>query len=489
MTDETDDLFTVVLRLLWISGSESDATTGRLLVYRTVAGGRDRPVPEIWLSDVVDELDLLAIRPKSRPSPRVWRRLAVGLRVPGIDEPVPMRPADRDTLAEIVRRLGPSTGHGDDGSRPLLELRTRTRAGDDGPTVESARLACHDTDVLAHPLRSAVEQTVRDLHRSGAAQLRPAMGAADRDTKLRDEVAARIRFEDVRGAQVGDHNVQVNRFIARAERQDVNFDDVLQRDSVVTALERLQRDPDSAGLRQSLVAAMAAEGWWLMARPTRIEAREGSGFAEFLRGLVMFDVRGLQSGDHNRQDNTFVYAISSSPTGFELLRGNTRLARALADHICPASDAEPNVAILHHRLGETMRALPVEWRDGRVHGLQANPPGEAEALRLRRIDGVTIGADNRQLTSEAVDIRVVAISCVAQRRLAAERAEHERQRLAAERVEAQRVKRERADAQRLEREKAEAERAERQRVAAERAEAQRADAQRTASRAMIRMER
>jgi hypothetical protein len=125
--------------------------------------------------------------------------------------------------------------------------------------------------------------------------------------------------------------------------------------------------------------------------------------------LITFEVRGLQTGDHNRQENTFIYAISSSPTGTELLSNNSELARALADYIRPPYDGEPSVLALQERFTRVLKSLPVDWRDGRDRDLTFYPPDVGDLLRIERADGVTIGIDNQQESSETVDIPKVAM--------------------------------------------------------------------------------
>jgi hypothetical protein len=125
--------------------------------------------------------------------------------------------------------------------------------------------------------------------------------------------------------------------------------------------------------------------------------------------LITFEVRELQTGDHNRQENTFIYAISSSPTGTELLSNNSELARALADYICPPHDGEPSVLALQERFTRVLNSLPVDWRDERDRDLTFYPPDVGEVLRIERADGVTIGIGNQQDSSTAVDIPQVAM--------------------------------------------------------------------------------
>jgi hypothetical protein len=394
---------TVDLRLMWLPTDGHDAVSGQVVLHRTVDSDGAGPVSEFWISPVLDPLELLGSQWSF--SAAKWSRLVYGLPVRDIDGPAPLLAADRTALAALGQRLSRPESARD---RPLLKLHARARASNRSRSVTSARLVRADADVLSHAFGSPLRQTLHRLQLSATDREPATAPMPGRDAEPTAATLDRIRFEDVRGAQVGDHTVQVNRFIARAARTEVDFDSVLRRDSVVCAAQRLQQNPADPALRASLVSAIADRDWLCWARPVRIDVRapQRSGFMQLLRGLLVLDVRGLQVGDHTRQVNEFVY-VPSLPAGCDLLREHPQLARALADQICPRSPAVRDAAQLQGQLRETLAALPVAWRDGRIHNLHAYPPGEFEALQIRRADGVAIGHHIRQETSTTIELDAV----------------------------------------------------------------------------------
>jgi hypothetical protein len=223
---------------------------------------------------------------------------------------------------------------------------------------------------------------------------------------------ARIEFEDVRGAQVGDHVVQVNTFVVRPRETKLDFAEVLRRPDVVRAMRELQEHPGDTARRVALVEALSADtGWSIWSRPVTLDvgAPQRNGFGELLRGLLAFDVRGLQVGDHTRQTNRFVYTVPSLPTATDLLRDNSRLAVALADYLCPPSGVTPDVAQLQQRLAGTVTELPIAWHDGRLRNLHVYPPGDCDAVKIRHTDGVVVGNHVRQEVTEVVELRRVTV--------------------------------------------------------------------------------
>jgi hypothetical protein len=126
--------------------------------------------------------------------------------------------------------------------------------------------------------------------------------------------------------------------------------------------------------------------------------------------LLLFDVRGLQVGDHNTQRNTFVCAITDTLKGAELLRGRPDLARALTDYVCPRDVGASNLAMLQRGFRAEIERLPLNWTDDRDRGVQLSPPGGLEGLRISRTDALTVGYGNIMRVEEGVEIDSVHIA-------------------------------------------------------------------------------
>ncbi|MEK8106602.1 hypothetical protein NKG94_17590 [Micromonospora sp. M12] len=178
----------------------------------------------------------------------------------------------------------------------------------------------------------------------------------------------------MRGAQIGNHNRQSNRFVVHRPDRAIDFGDVLDRENVHQAIRRLSERPGDRGLRDDLVTALRrTTGGRVDSRPMVLTARVGEpGFWESL--LIVDDVRGMQVGNHGTQRNTFRYTVMDEPRAAALLRENPGLARALADCLCPR-DGRGDVNAVARRLDTHLRSLPVEV--DRDRGMAIGTPGRA----------------------------------------------------------------------------------------------------------------
>jgi hypothetical protein len=428
VNDDRTRWYTVTLRLHWWPAAEPDELAGRLLLHRKIVHD-DRPgspVSQFWVSAELDQLDLLSY---GRPDlAGVWRRLAYGWAAGAVERPVRLTRADRRVLEELMRRLSEHPGAACP-IRPVFQLRMRIGASGEHRRMASAALVREASDVVSQAFAPTLRRTLRTVRMAAAdppqsREPRPderrEPATADlpqsrepRPDERREPALTRIEFEDVRGALVGDHIVQVNTFVARPDQRELDFADVLRRSDVVRAIQRLQEAPDDPGRRDSLVDALSSDGRWsFWYRPVSLEVTEPqrNGFWELLRSLLVFDVRGLATGDHARQTNHFVYAVPALPTGADLLREDKGLAVALADYLCPRANAIADEAHLQDRLSATLAALPIAWRDGRIRDLLVYPPGECDAVRISHADGVAIGRNVRQESTELADVTGVALS-------------------------------------------------------------------------------
>jgi hypothetical protein len=201
---------------------------------------------------------------------------------------------------------------------------------------------------------------------------------------------------------VGDGNLQVNKFVVRADTTRDYFEEVLRR--IEPSLRELADAPDDERLRASVVRQLQHPGIFAQWAPghLRVVRDDRSGL---FSGLLLFDVQGLQVGDHNRQHNQYYYS-ADTPAAGELLRGNPRLARALVDYACPRSASEADRGIVQDELREALEQARIVWDPSRQRGVQHQPPGPGTILRLRRVDGVSVGVGSRQKNVEVVDVSV-----------------------------------------------------------------------------------
>ncbi len=364
----------VLVRLSWWPSSRPMA--GRLVLQRTVRPDdrADLRVCELWLSEPWEELDLLALA--STYSPLEWIRLVQGLPVYEIQGPVSLVVLDQADLAELERYLAEAPGRS--GLRQLAELRICTRASEEERVVTTARLLRAETDVLSHIFDLPFRET---LNRLGLSALDKPQTAEPADESL-----GRIGLDDVREARVGEHVLPMTTFTAQARRSGLNFDDLLRRTRVLQAARDLQCHPTDPALVDCLLDELAHPQWSIQAHLIGVDVQGlgSTGFYELLSSGLFFSVNESPGGD-----NRFVYAICALPAGSDLLRENTKLAQALAGHLCPLVALEPDVAQTRAGLQKVLDAVPVSWKDGRIRNLSMFPAGEGEVLRIRRADSAT----------------------------------------------------------------------------------------------------
>jgi hypothetical protein len=362
----------VLVRLSWWPSSRP--LSGRLVLQRTVTPDErpDLRVSELWLSEPWEELDLLALA--STYSPLEWIRLVQGLPVYEIQGPVSLVELEQKDLAELEHHLAEAAGQ--HGLRQLAELRVRTRASEEKRVVTTARLLRAETDVLSHIFDVPFRETLNRLRLSALDKPQAAEPA--------DESLGSIGIDDVRAARVGEHVLPMTTFTAQANRRGLNFDDLLRRPRVLQAARNLQCHPADPDFVDRLLDELADPQWSVEAHliGVDIQGLSSTGICEMLSGALFFSVNESPGGD-----NRFVYAICAQPAGSDLLRDNTKLAQALAGHLCPRAALEPDVAQTRAGLQEVLDAVPVSWKDGRIRNLSMFAAGEGEVLRIRRADG------------------------------------------------------------------------------------------------------
>ncbi|GAB2604623.1 hypothetical protein Aab01nite_78340 [Paractinoplanes abujensis] len=396
---------------LTIYAIRTDGRT-RIVLHRSLNGWGAR-LDEFWISALVSELNLVDVEPCLQNSP-AWTELLLGLRV----DVVEVGSEPRRLILKRCRKNGDVAailGDVEESTTALLVV--SAEHGDDNGVV---RPAFSDLDLSRRDaltgnflpvLRAAVEQLglVRALQsrpepaspreytigRRTVPRLSPAADATPGMILQRPGQAllAQIRFQDVRGAQVGHHNVQVNRFIVERRDRPLNFGQVLDDPKVREAMAALLAEPRNDVLRGRLIAALGhVSEADVRSDPLVLQAGyEGPGFWE---RLLAFDAQGLQVGDYNKQHNTFRYVVTGEPSAAALLHHNPRLAMVITDYLCPRK-GRAGLGDVRQTIVEALNALPSDV--GRALGTSFKSPGKS--LLIARSDGVTVGENNRMKNS------------------------------------------------------------------------------------------
>ncbi|MFF7947393.1 RIP homotypic interaction motif-containing protein [Streptomyces griseorubiginosus] len=176
---------------------------------------------------------------------------------------------------------------------------------------------------------------------------------------------------DCQGAQVGEHNRQINVYTYRLENPEVDFAEILKRADVQEALMKVIENPDDVWLRRRAVNLVRGGSWrWHRHDVIDLGPREpgesaGESVTDLYRfasagAVVVSNCRNVQIGDHNIQRNKhlLVYRRSSVNT-VELLDKAPRIAASLVD-IVTSAQPEKGMEKLRRELTSALNSQPCE---------------------------------------------------------------------------------------------------------------------------------
>jgi hypothetical protein len=396
--------FGVRIDLVWLPLPEVGPDTGRLLLRRTVepsrsAAGRAvladaRPCTDFWISELIDEDELTDAPPVTRAT--VWPALLRGDEVDVVESPVPMYPLRRGELGETFP------------ARPLFDAGLAVRVAEGVPWLAAARVGLVAGDPLTHHVRAAFYRHLGPLRRTAASTTASATETTPppEDERWAEDLLAQLRLVGTRGVRIGDHNVQVNRFVAEGPQVRPDFEEVLGRATVRDALRRLRAEPCDDHRRDELVRALAGHGWMFRAAPVTLRVGPDRSFLRLLADVLLFDVRGLPVGDHATPADRFVSVVTDTPEAEGLLRGNDRLARLLTECVCPSPGSHLNAADLGSEALRAFRQRTPRWQD-------PHPPSRGTTRVFRFVDGLMVGEQHRQ--SVTTEVRTNALSAFSPR--------------------------------------------------------------------------
>ncbi|MFG2084424.1 MULTISPECIES: hypothetical protein [Micromonospora] len=383
----------ILIRLYWIPHDG----TGRLLVHRHMPGRQ-----EFWESSRISESTVAKIDAGAQDTTE-WRRLLCGmplgtLTVTTAAGPVALYLLGQEGMRASQARLGLA--------RTIADVSIRSSEVAGTVALGDGLLSIPRRERLAVGILPVLRRTLADLAPTPRLTS-PALKLAEPGEivpahELRLRLAQVIRLYDVRGGQIGNHNLQVNRFVLRGPKQRLDFAPVLRNAPVKAAMHTLLADQTNAHLRHELADALrhGATGWTVSAQPLLLSARSTQ--PGFFEQLLAFDVHGLQVGNQGTQHNTFVYTVVAVPTAAALLRAHPELAVDLADYLCPPVGGDGDRGALRSRIDHTLANLNVDWDRNRNCNYDSPRPG-AE-LHVFRTDGMTVGHHNRIRTVKEIAI-------------------------------------------------------------------------------------
>jgi hypothetical protein len=198
------------------------------------------------------------------------------------------------------------------------------------------------------------------------------------------------------GVQVGDGKWQENFYVWTVEMPPLNLAERLESADVRPAVQALAADPTDRAARQQLVDKIAPESLRGGARTTKLQVsqlgRPGVISSDSpLFGTLFLRVLGLQVGDGNIQRNEFTYAVAPTADAAALLRADPKLAKALIDCAFPDKGSSA-VAKVNAALRDALEHAKVVPNDRIERSVQYPMPATGEVLRLRNIDGVSVGS-------------------------------------------------------------------------------------------------
>jgi hypothetical protein len=127
-----------------------------------------------------------------------------------------------------------------------------------------------------------------------------------------------------------------------------------------------------------------------------------------LFGTLFLRVLGLQMGDGNIQRNDFTYAVAPTADADGLLRANPKLAKALIDCAFPEKGSS-DVARLNAALRDALEHAKVVPNDDIERSPHYETPVPGEVLRLRNIDGVSVGSGSTVHRTDEITAQQVTV--------------------------------------------------------------------------------
>ncbi|MFE3031009.1 RIP homotypic interaction motif-containing protein [Streptomyces canus] len=176
---------------------------------------------------------------------------------------------------------------------------------------------------------------------------------------------------DCQGAQVGEHNRQINVYTYRLEEPEVDFTEILEQADVQEALLKVLENPHDVLLRRRAVNLLCGGRWrWHRQDVIDLGPREPDEFAgkavtdlysmAGAGAVIVSNCRDVQIGNHNVQRNKhlLVYRRSSVNT-FELLDRVPRIAVSLVD-VVTSAQPEKGMEKLRRELTSALNSQPCE---------------------------------------------------------------------------------------------------------------------------------
>lgn len=390
----------ILVWLYWVPTGDR----GRFLAHRRMprsSGGAE--LHEFWQSDELAEFTAATLDPNAR-STTDWQRLLRGLRVQTITlaaapEPIMLRRLDRTSMHTTAPQV--------DVASALAEVSIRTSTMGNVVETRGGWIRGSGREPVALGVLPLLRKTLADLQLAPRPADPASVGAVNHPRRFEpsDDLQASLRqaihLHDVRGVQVGNYNLQVNRFVVRGPDLRLDFEAVLRTGYVKEAMSALMADPANESLRNNLINALRGPtAWQITPEPLVLSARAER--PSFFEGLLAFDVYGMQEGDGSTQRNTFVYKVVNSPNAADLLRNDHDLARSLADYLCPPDRGADSPDALSRLINEKLKSLPPEV--DRNQGNMLEPPKPGGELRVFRTDGATIGKHNKIRSVQEVNV-------------------------------------------------------------------------------------
>ncbi|MET7970901.1 hypothetical protein [Micromonospora sp. NPDC005305] len=357
----------VRVRLFWWGGAFR-----RLVLVRTIDCST-HSVCEMWRSQPVNEDEVAAAGLVLKPAQ--WHQLWSGLPVERFDLPVPLYrvsyeddPYEREAMSEAL-------------SHPDFHLIFSVHTIVHYDLRESVLLAMDRPEVgthrLARPFRFSADHSSLTFARL-TTEAPPARSSYE------------VNLSDVRGVMIGDGNEQINRFDITVQDAEFDLERVLARTEVRRAIAEVTMNPGDESRRARLINVLAHPGWFVSWHPARLSVNDPGAkrSTSFLAALLGFNV-DVKVGDNQRQTNRFTYVTSCLPKAQDLLANNVKLARAVAELICPAHATTDTESLLKV-VNEAVQELPVDFVNGRLQALILEP---YPRMSLVHVDGAMVGED------------------------------------------------------------------------------------------------
>jgi hypothetical protein len=236
------------------------------------------------------------------------------------------------------------------------------------------------------------------------------------------EATAQLIAEDVRGLQIGEHNLQLNSYRYEIKPAPINFREVFDKPPVRLALQRLAQNPANKHLKHAADRALRGEQPrrldWALRGISRIKQTTSAAAVKLVSHESRSSTRGIFSlffvsnssgvdvGDNMRQENYFHYVVTANVEAANLLASDPDLRSVIIARAQSNASGDTSDRKLIPAMEESLRRASLAAQSDLDRGATVRPPQSEQTTYVEHLDGVTVGWDVDRKSSIRTAVQV-----------------------------------------------------------------------------------